>query len=133
MSGSMQVKARLRRQKFTNALSPGRRNAMGNHEDLLAERLIDRHSGEEGEPSRGVRRAHLAEHVTRLGVEGRVQRQRAIAKLLEFDAVPRTPHRARAGSCGRLPLQFHPLVVCQFESGRRRGVTALRELTVATQ
>jgi len=58
--------------------------------DLSAAPLVDHDIGEEGdELGRGVARSGLAQHFAGLGIEGRVQRERAMAVVLK--AMPLSP------------------------------------------
>ena len=77
----------MRGQEVLDALGLVRREIVGDHVDLFAARLVDHDVGQErDELGRGVPRGGLAQHLAGLGVEGGVQRQRAVAVVLE--AVP---------------------------------------------
>ena len=61
-----------------------RRQIVGDDSDLFATRLVGNDIAEESdELGRRMPRRGLAEHLARLGVEGRVQGQRAVAKILK--------------------------------------------------
>jgi hypothetical protein len=71
------------------------REVVSNHVDLLAARLVDNDVRQErDELRRGVSRGRLAKHLAGLGVECRVQGQRAVPEVLK--AVPLgAPRRER--------------------------------------
>ena len=74
----------MRLQEVFDRLALVSREVVGDHMDLFAARLIDHDVGEEGdELGRGVPRGGLAQHLAGLGVEGGIQRQRAVAEVLK--------------------------------------------------
>jgi len=61
-----------------------RREIVGDDMDFLAQGLVDDDIGEEGDEfSRSVSFSGLSQNLTRLGIESGVQRQRAVAVVLE--------------------------------------------------
>ena len=83
----MQVNLGMGCQEVFDLLTIVSREVIGDHMDLFAAGLIDHQVCEErDELGRGVPRSRFAEHLTGLGVEGGIQRQGAVAKVLE--AVP---------------------------------------------
>lgn len=61
-----------------------RREVVSDDMDLLARKLVGHNVGQEGdELRRGVALGRLAQHFTRLRIERRIQRQRAVAEVLE--------------------------------------------------
>jgi hypothetical protein len=87
---------RMRCQKVFDRRALVSREVVGNDVDLFAARLIDHDVGEEGDKLRGrVPFSGLAEHLIGLGVEGRIERQGSMTKVLK--AVPLRP----AGESGR--------------------------------
>jgi hypothetical protein len=72
------------REEFVDALGLVRREVVGDDVDFLAARLVDDDVGEErNDYGRGVALGGLAQHFHSLGVEGGVQRQGAMAEVLE--------------------------------------------------
>ena len=70
---------------------------VGDHMDLFAAGLIDHNVGEERrECGRSVSRCRFAQHLAGLGVEGGIQRQGAVTKVLK--AVPFGASRAPKSS-----------------------------------
>ena len=74
----------VRGQELIDPLGLMCREVVGNHMNFLATWLVDYDVDEEGdELRRRVPLSGLAQYLTGLGVEGGVQRQRAMAKVLE--------------------------------------------------
>src|SRR5437773_6864835 len=83
----VQVNLGMHRQEIRDRPALVSREVVGDHMDLFAAGLIDHNVCEErGELGRGVPRSCFAEHLPGLGVEGGIQRQGAVAKVLK--AVP---------------------------------------------
>src|SRR6185436_20892654 len=75
-------------QELIDALGFVRRKVVGNDMDLFASRLIDYKVGQKrDELGRGMTFRGLPQHLTSLGVEGCVQRQRAMPVVLETVAL----------------------------------------------
>lgn len=80
----VQVNFGMHCQEVHNRLALVSREVVGDYMNLLAVRLIDHNVGEErDEFGRGVPRSGFAEHFAGLGVEGSVQRQGAVTKVLK--------------------------------------------------
>lgn len=89
------MNVRVLDQELLDLLGLVRRQVVGDDVDLLALGLVGHEVGEEGdELGRGVSRGGLAQHLAGLGVEGCVQRQRAMPVVLEAVALG-TPRRQR--------------------------------------
>ena len=88
----VQVNLGVCRQEVLDRCALVGREIVGNHVDLLATRLVDHDVGEERDELGGsVPRRRFAEHLAGLRVEGGIQRQRTMAKVLK--AVPFGPAR----------------------------------------
>src|SRR5438270_13192862 len=75
-------------EKIINLFRFVRRKIVGDDVNFFALRLVDHNVSEKGDKlSRGMPRGGLAEYLTGLGVEGSVQRQRAVAVILEAMAL----------------------------------------------
>ena len=82
--GEMQVNLRMRRQEFLNQVGLVGRVVIRDHVDHFAARLVDHQVGEKGdELSRGVPGRRLAQYFGGFRVERGIQRQRAVALILE--------------------------------------------------
>src|SRR6202030_2054665 len=80
----MQVNSTMRLQKVFDLSGFVRREIVGDHVDLFAPGLVDDDVDEEGdELGRGVPGCCLAQHLYRAGVEGCVERERAMPVLLQ--------------------------------------------------
>src|ERR1700686_1816981 len=83
----VQVNLGMHRQEVRDRPALVSREVVGNHVDLFAAGLIDHNVCEErDELGRGVPRSRFAEDLAGLGVEGGIQRQSAVTKILK--AVP---------------------------------------------
>jgi len=83
---------RMRGQEVFDLLTLVRREIVRDHMDLLAAWLVDHDVGEECDELRGsVPLCSFAQHLAGLGVEGGVQRERAVTEVLK--AVPLGPAR----------------------------------------
>lgn len=89
------MSVRVLRQKLCDQLGLVCREVVGDDVNLPARGLVGDDVGEESdELSRGVARGRLAKHLAGARVEGRIQRQRAMALVLEAVAL-RPPGRKR--------------------------------------
>src|SRR5678815_1151316 len=80
----MQVNIGVCREELVDALGLVRGEVVGDDVDLLAAGLVDHDVGEKRhELSRGVPLRGLAQHLAGPGIESGVQRQRAVAEVLE--------------------------------------------------
>ena len=80
----MQVNPGVRRQEVLDRCARVGREVVGDYVDLLATRLVDHDVGEErDELGGGVPRRRFAEHLAGLRIEGGIQRQRAVTKVLK--------------------------------------------------
>src|SRR5712691_1209445 len=80
----VQVNLGMHRQEVRDRPALVSREVVGDHMDLFAAGLIDLNVCEErSELGRGVPRSGFAEHLPGLGVEGGVQRQGTVAKVLK--------------------------------------------------
>src|SRR4051812_16364696 len=87
-------------EELLDLLSFVRREVVGDHVDFFALGLVGNDVGEEGhELGRRVARGGLAKHFAGLGVERRVQRQRAMAVVLK---AWRSARPGDSGSTGSL-------------------------------
>ena len=98
----VQVNLGVRRQEVLDRCALVGREVVGDHVDLFAARLVDHDVGEErDELGGGVPRRRFAEHLAGLRIEGGIQRQRTVTKVLK--AVPFGPARpGDSGSTGSL-------------------------------
>lgn len=95
------MNVRVHGQECVNPLGLMCRKVVRDDVDLLASWLVDHDVVEKGhELGRGIALDSLTQHLTDLGAWGRVQRQRAVAKLLE--AVARSARHGDSGSIGSL-------------------------------
>src|SRR5260221_10623977 len=82
--GEVQVNLRMSIQKVVDLSRLVSREVVGNHVDLFAARLVDDDVGQErDELRRCVSHGRLAEYLACLGVERRVQGQRAVPEVLK--------------------------------------------------
>ena len=80
----MQVNLRMSSQKVVDLSGVMGGEVVGNHVDLFAARLVDDDVRQEGdELRRSVTHGRFAEHLAGLGVERRVQGQRAVPEVLK--------------------------------------------------
>src|SRR5213595_3045766 len=87
----MQMNLRVLGEEGIDLLGLVRREVVGNDVNLFAPRLVHHDVGEKGyEFSRGVAACRLAQNLTGLSVERCVQRQRAMAVVLEAVALGAT-------------------------------------------
>src|SRR6202158_3172909 len=80
----VQVNLGMHRQEVGDRPALVSREVVGDHMNLFTAGLIDHNVCEErGELGRGVPRSRFAEHLPGLGVEGGIQRQGAVTKVLK--------------------------------------------------
>ncbi len=80
----VQLNLRMRDQEIFDRLSLVRQEIVGDHVDLFSVRLVDHDVGEESDELRGgMAFSRLAQHFVSAGVEGRVERQGAMAEVVE--------------------------------------------------
>src|SRR4051794_13728930 len=114
----VQVNLRMLRQKVLDWLALVSREVVGDHVDLLAARLVYDDVGEEcDELSRCVPRRSLAKYFSGLRVESGIQRQGAVAKILEA-----MPFCASWGQRQRWILAIQRLDRCLFIHAEHRSM-----------
>src|SRR5258708_6489299 len=80
----VQMNFGMHRQEVRDRPALVSREVISDHMDFFAAGLIDHNVGEEGDEfGRGMPRSRFAEHLAGLGVEGGVQRQGAMTKVLK--------------------------------------------------
>ena len=120
----MQVNVGMFGQKILNPLGLVRREVVGDHMDLLASGLVRHEVSEEGhELLRGVACSRPAQDLSALRVEGGIERQRAVAVILEAVALE-APRRQRKNGVQAV----QSLDGCLFIDTEDRGV--LRRIQV---